>query len=168
MTTVSRTTSPVDAASTAGADAAAPLDAAVNATEAPPLPALDLLAAFSAVHGLHKDVQGFAEPRDGGVTDMTAGHRATPADAQGTPLYDKKDVQGAGRKETAKAACNAPAKSYDVNSPTIVDDIKELKRCGHHKLAFTIGRQAVVQGPAGPRPHADLRTTSAGTAASRW
>ena len=138
MTTVSRTSSPVDGALTAGATAA-PSDAAANATEAAPaLPAVDRLAAFSAVYGLHKDVQRFAEARDGGATDMTAGPRATPGDAQGTPLYDKKDVQGASRKETAKAACTALAKSYDLNSPTIVDDIKELRRCGQHKLAFTI------------------------------
>jgi hypothetical protein len=127
MITVSRTTSPVDAVSNAGATAA-PSDAAGQAAEAAPaFPAADPLAAFSAVHGLHKDVQGLAEPRHGEA-----------ADAQGTPLYDRKDAQGAGRKETPRAACLAPAKSFDLNSPTIVDDIKELKRCGHAKLAFTI------------------------------
>jgi len=134
MITVARTTSPVDGVSTTAAGAEATAAAPHAAEAAPAFPAPDPLTAFSAVHGLHKDVQGLAAPRAGDAT----GHLGGPGDTLRAPLYDKKDVQGAGRKETANAACEAPAKTYDLNAPTIVDDIKELKRCGHDKLAFTI------------------------------
>lgn len=154
MLTVSRATAPVDV-STAGATAA-PADAAAPTTvAAPSAPASDPLAAFSAMHGLHKDVQDRAGARDGSPAEQPG---------QGTPLYDKKDVPRSENKETAKAVCKAPAKSYDLNSPTIVADIKELKRCGHHKLAFTIEQARVsYKDLLEQKPPAQLFvTTSAG------
>ncbi len=113
------------------AQPAAPADTAGLAQPPAGASAGDPLAAFGAMHGLHKDVARFADSK----TDKA---QLPPGDA---PVLEtknkKKDAAQAPIHAPTAAVCKAPDKTYDLAKVT-PDVIKDLRACGQRQLADTI------------------------------
>jgi hypothetical protein len=116
--------------STALAPSGVPLDdAETPASAAPPAheaPAADPVAAYAANFGLHPDVAKYADPK------------------QAVPLQTKEDKAPLS-SPPAQTSCKAPDKSYDVAAVTDAE-IKDLRKCGHRRLADTIANAKAAYG----------------------
>ena len=111
---------------TAVADSRVPLDTAQPPADTAPqahvATSTDPVAAFAANNGLHPDVAKYADPKKN-------------ADGTALPLEAKKDKAPLNSPPAGK--CQAPAGSYDLSTVTDAQ-IKDLRRCGHTRLADTI------------------------------
>jgi hypothetical protein len=111
---------------TAVVDSRVPLDTAQapadTAPQAHAATSQDPVAAFAANNGLHPDVAKYADPKKN-------------ADGRALPLEAKKDKAPLNSPPAGK--CQAPDPSYDVSKVTDAQ-IKDLRQCGHKRLADTI------------------------------